>query len=199
LNGARKPKATKAERTARDAERAAATVMKQELAMSQADGLTQMGHGGLGNLIRACAGIVNWEACLAAVTDEDITSWAAWRCRSEDSIRQFVQRGCYGKHDGAFALPIRDNDSGKVIGVHYRPDLKDRDWRNKRPTSSAIGSSSPAGKIATAFTCIPCLRLNLPRILKDRSTCRSTWRLKKVRNVSFKEQFLPWAKRRMVY
>jgi hypothetical protein len=40
-----------------------------------------------------------------------------------------VQRGCYGKFDGAFALPIRDNDSGKVIGVHYRPNLKDKAWR----------------------------------------------------------------------
>jgi hypothetical protein len=49
---ARKPKATKAERTVRDAERAAAAVTKQGLAMSQADGLTQMGHGRLGNLIR---------------------------------------------------------------------------------------------------------------------------------------------------
>jgi DNA polymerase-1 len=129
LNGARKPKATKAERTARDAERAAAAVTKQELAMSQADGLTQMGHGGLGNLIRAGAGIVNWEACVAAVTDEDITTWAKWRGRSEDSIRQFVERKCYGKYDGAFALPIRDNDSGKVVGVHYRPDLRDKAWR----------------------------------------------------------------------
>jgi hypothetical protein len=126
---ARKPKATKAERTVRDAERAAAAVTKQGLAMSQADGLTQMGHGRLGNLIRAGAGIVNWEACVAAVTDEDITSWAQWRGRSEDSIRQFVDRKCYGKYDGAFALPIRDNDSGKVIGVHYRPNLKDKAWQ----------------------------------------------------------------------
>ena len=117
LNGARKPKATKAERTARDAERAAVAVTKQELAMSQADRLTQMGYGRLGNLIRADAGIVNWEACVAAVTNEDITTWAKWRGRSEDSIRQFVERKCYGKYDGAFALPIRDNDSGKVIGV----------------------------------------------------------------------------------
>ena len=129
LNGERKPKATRAERTVRDAERAAAIVTQQEQAKSQADGLTQVGYCRLGNLVRASAGIVNWEACVAAVTDEDIAIWAAWRGRSEDSIRQFVQRGCYGKYTGSFALPIRDNDSGKVIGVHYRPDLKDKAWR----------------------------------------------------------------------
>jgi hypothetical protein len=129
LNGAHKPKATKAERAARDAERAAAAVTKQELAMSQAESLTRAGYGTLGSFIRASAGVVNWEACVAAVTDEDIRIWAAWRGRSEVSIRQFVQRGCYGKYDGAFALPIRDNNSGKVIGVHYRPDLKDKSWR----------------------------------------------------------------------
>jgi hypothetical protein len=129
LNGARKPKATKAERTARNAERAAAAVTKQELVMSQADALTQWGFGGLGNFLRASTGVIDWKACVAAVTNEDVTIWATWRGRSEDAIRQFVQRGCYGKYDGSFALPIRDNESGKVIGVHYRPALKDKAWR----------------------------------------------------------------------
>ena len=129
LNGARKRKATKAERTVRDAERAAAAAGTQGLVISQADYLTRAGFGTLGKMLRASEGIVDWEACVATVTDEDIAIWATWRGRSEASIRQFVQRGCYGKYGGAFALPIRDNNSGKVIGVHCRPDLKDKSWR----------------------------------------------------------------------
>ena len=86
--------------------------------------LEELGQTDLASLLLASSReVIDWEECVAAVTQDDIREWSDWRNRDQESIRDFVSRKRYGKYKGGFALPIYHRD-GSVIGVHCRPDLK---------------------------------------------------------------------------
>ena len=127
LNGQHKSK-TKSTRVERDREKVEDILEKQAEAQDGIDMMKELGFDLLAKLNATRSGIIDWKQCVASVTDEDITTWATWRGRTEESIRLFVEHEIYGKYAGSFALPLHDPRSGKLVGVKTRPDLNSKGW-----------------------------------------------------------------------
>jgi AAA domain-containing protein/CHC2-type zinc finger protein len=72
------------------------------------------------------APLFDWDACVAAFTDEDIEWLADWRGYSGELCSWLKQNKFIGLYDNCVAFPVHDR-AGNVVAAHYRQ--KDGSWR----------------------------------------------------------------------
>ena len=68
-----------------------------------------------------------WKQKVTAITEKDILDLAEWRGYGVERVRAIVAAGLIGKHNGAWAFPVRD-DQGRFVGVHELISRQNKAW-----------------------------------------------------------------------
>ena len=68
-----------------------------------------------------------WKQKVTAITEKDILDLADWRGYGVERVRAIIAAGLIGKHNGAWAFPVRD-DQGKFVGVHELISRQNKAW-----------------------------------------------------------------------